>query len=117
MSISEFEQHRYQRLLQGFCDKQGPPPHLHDKLKWGFALDPKKQVVELFEIRPHFLEPAHKIQNPIAKVRYVKAHGNWKVYWMRGNGKWVSYAPCPSVQTLEEFLALVKEDVHYCFLG
>lgn len=117
MAISEFEHYRYQRLLQEFCEKHGPQPHLHDKLQWGFAVDPKKQVVELFEIRPHFMKPTQKVQTPIAKARYVKAQRDWKIYWMRGNGKWTSYAPCPSVRTFEEFLALIREDTHYCFLG
>lgn len=48
MAISKFEQHRYEKLLQDFCQEQGPPPHLHDKLKWGYEVDPKKQTVELF---------------------------------------------------------------------
>ena len=82
MAISKFEQHRYEKLLQDFCQEQGPPPHLHDKLKWGYEVDPKKQTVELFEIRPHFMEPSKKVQSPIAKASYVNAQKNWKVYWM-----------------------------------
>lgn len=117
MAISKFEQHRYEKLLQDFCQEQGPPPHLHDKLKWGYGVDPKKQTVELYEIRPHFMEPSKKVQSPIAKASYVNAQKNWKVYWMRSNGKWTLYEPCPSLRSLEEFLKLVHENAYGCFFG
>ncbi len=117
MKIREFEQHRYEKHLQDFCQEQGPPPHLHDKLKWGYGVDPKKQTVELYEIRPHFMEPSKKIQSPIAKASYVNAQKSWKVYWMRGNGKWTLYEPCPSLRSLEEFLKLVHENAYGCFFG
>ena len=117
MPISEFEQCRYDKLLQEFCQEQGPPPHLHDELKWGYEVDPKKQTVVLFEIRPFFMDPSQKVHNPFAKTRYVKAQKDWKIYWMRGNGKWGLYEPCPSLRSLEEFLKLVKEDEFGCFFG
>jgi len=117
MPISEFEHARLEKLLQEFCEKQGPPPEIREQLKWGFKIDPEKQLVELFEIRPHFMEPSQIIQSPIARTRYVKAQVNWKVYWMRGTGKWVPYEPCPSVRAFEDFLKLVKADEYHCFLG
>lgn len=117
MAISEFEEIRYTKLLKDFCEKQGPPKHLHAQLKWGFSVNADNQTVELFEIRPHFMEPSRKIQSPIAKAKHIKAQKNWKVYWMRGNGSWVLYEPRPIVRTLEEFLKLVKEDANCCFFG
>lgn len=117
MAISEFEQHRYEKLLQDFCKEHGPQPHIHDKLKWGYEIDSKKQTVELFEIRPNFMEPSQKVHTPIAKARYVKSHKQWNIYWMRGNGKWVLYEPCPSLGFLEDFLKVLKEDAYNCFFG
>ncbi|MBI9079561.1 MAG: DUF3024 domain-containing protein [Pseudodesulfovibrio sp.] len=117
MAISEFEFHRYEKIMQEFCKTQGPPPEFHDKLKWGFTLDPKNQSVVLLEIRPRFRGPSKKVEIPIAKARFIKARKQWKVYWMRGNGKWLLYEPCPSTRTIEEFLGVVKEDSHCCFFG
>jgi hypothetical protein len=117
MPISEFEKHRYEKVLKDFCETEGPPKNLHDKLKWGYEVDPKKQTVELFEIRPRFMEPSTKTQTPIAKAKYIKSQNSWKVYWMRGNGKWVLYEPCPYLPSLEEFLKLVKEDAYCYFFG
>jgi hypothetical protein len=117
MALSEFEQFRCEKLLQEFCDLQGPPPELHDKVKWDFVVEPGKQTVEMFEIRPYYDEPKEKVRIPFARARYVKTRDQWNVYWMGGSGKWIAYEPCLSVQTLEEFLDLIKEDVYCCFFG
>ena len=86
MPISEFEQHRLESILKKFCDEQGPPTHIRDQLQWGFRIDPEQQTVELFEIRPYFMDTSRKIESKFAKAAYVKTSKTWKVYWMRGTG-------------------------------
>ncbi|MEL7640033.1 MAG: DUF3024 domain-containing protein [Solidesulfovibrio sp.] len=117
MPISEFEHARLEKLLQKFCEEQGPPAHIRDQLRWGFRVDQEKQTIELFEIRPHFMHKGKLIEGMVAKAAYVKKAKVWKVYWMRGNMKWTRYEPCPEVQTAEEFLRVVKEDAWNCFFG
>lgn len=117
MPFSEFEQHRYEKLLQDFCEEHGPPPNVHDKLQWGYIVNAQKQTIELFEIRPRLMDPSQKVHIPIAKARYTKSQALWKVYWMRGTGKWDSYPSCPTVADLEGFLKLLREDNHQCFFG
>ena len=117
MSISEFERRRYEKIMQKFCDEKGPPSHIHNKLKWGYQVDPEKQTVIFFEVRPHFQDPDLKIESSIAKAKYIKSQKIWKIYWMRASGKWVSYEPHPLAKTLEEFLDVVKEDGYGCFFG
>jgi hypothetical protein len=117
MPISEFETHRLEKLLQRFCDEQGPSADIRDMLQWGFRIDPEGQGIELYEIRPYFMDASRKIESMIAKATYVKTSKSWKVYWMRGNMKWTRYEPCPNVKTAEAFLRLVKEDAFHCFFG
>jgi hypothetical protein len=117
MAISEFEQHRLESLLKKFRDEKGPPPDIRDQLQWGFKIDPEQQTVELFEIRPYFMDASRKIESKFAKAVYVKTSKTWKVYWMRGSGKWIKYDPCPKVKAIEEFLRVVREDEHHCFFG
>ena len=62
MPISEFEYARLEKLLQKFCEEQGPPAHLRDQLRWGFRVDQEKQTIELFEIRPHFMQKGKLIE-------------------------------------------------------
>ncbi len=117
MAISEFEQHRLESILKKFCDEKGPPAHIRDQLQWGFRVDPDQQTVELFEIRPYFMDASRKIESKFAKAAYVKTSKTWKIYWMRGTGNWTKYAPCPKMKTIEEFLKVVKEDEFHCFFG
>lgn len=117
MAISEFELHRLGSLLKKFCDEQGPPPDIRDQLQWGFRIDPEQQTVELFEIRPYFMDASRKIESKFAKAVYVKTSKTWKVYWMRGSGKWTKYDPYTKVKTNKEFLKIVREDEIHCFFG
>jgi len=117
MPISEFEHARLEKILRVFCEEQGPPAHLRAQLRWGFRVDQEKQNIELFEIRPHFMQKGKLIEGMVAKAAYVKKSKTWKVYWMRGNMKWTRYEPCPEVQTAEDFLRVVKEDAWNCFFG
>lgn len=117
MPFTELGHFRIKRLFQKFIEEHGPPPHIQDKLKWGYRIDSDNQSVELFEIRPHFLHPEKKTENKIAKATFVKKSMTWKVYWMRGNMRWCRYETCPEVLTIEEFLKVVKEDAYNCFFG
>ena len=83
MSISEFEAYRYRKLMQEFCAEHGPPAHVRDQLEWDYKVDPDKQSVVLYEIRPRFDNPEKKFQIPIFKAVYVKSRELWKIYWMR----------------------------------
>jgi len=47
----------------------------------------------------------------------VRAVRRWRVFWMRHDMKWHTYQPVPDVATIEEFVALVREDRNACFFG
>ncbi|AGW12405.1 DUF3024 domain-containing protein [Megalodesulfovibrio gigas] len=117
MPRSEFEKVRLEKLLQQFCETQGPPAHIRDQLRWGFRVDQAKQTIELFEVRPHFMYNDLEIEHGVAKARYVKSSKTWKVYWMRSDLKWHQYDIVSEVRTVEEFLTVVKADECCCFFG
>jgi hypothetical protein len=101
--------------MENYIARVRPPEHVRDRLDINYKIE--NQSIILFEIRPHFQNPANKIESAYAKATYVKSGNNWKIYWMRGNLKWSLYEPKPQVRELKDFLALVDEDKHYCFLG
>jgi hypothetical protein len=115
MAISEFEIKRCERELQRFMENRRPPPHIRDKLDFGYRI--KDQSVELFEIRPRWDNPSEKLESSIAKTTYVKSKKIWKVFWKRADLKWHGYEPKPAVGSIEEFLELVSEDEYGCFFG
>ena len=69
------------------------------------------------EIRAMWNNPNEKIEESVAKARYVKSSDIWKIYWQRADLKWHSYEPDPEVKTLEEFLKVVERDEYCCFYG
>ncbi len=104
-----------ERNIERFIDKRRPPEEIRSQLDLGYTY--QNQTVEIFEIRPQFLDESKIVHIPIAKSRYVKSKSTWKVYWMRGSGNWVAYDPRPEVKTVDEFLAIVDEDAFACFFG
>jgi hypothetical protein len=115
MALTELEQKRIERAVGQFVERHRPPPHIRPQLDLAFRLS--GQSVEIFNIRPRSKEPSEKIEQPVAKATFVKSTGKWKVFWMRADLKWHSYAPTPHVRSLEHFLELVEADAHSCFFG
>ena len=104
-----------EKPIEKFLEKRRPPQEIRDEVDLGYSYE--NQTVEIFEIRPYFLDASRIIHVPVAKTRYIKKRDIWKIYWMRGNGKWVAYDPEPEVKTIDEFLAIVDEDTHAAFFG
>ncbi len=115
MSLSEFEQKRYERLAKTFLEKRRPPPQLRAEFDLEFRFS--GQSIEIFEVRPRWNKPEEKIEQAIAKATYVKAQNIWKVFWQRADLKWHRYDPVPAVGSLEKFFELVDEDKYGCFFG
>ena len=116
MGFSDVEIAQYTELIEKLVwAKRRPPLALRDKVREGQRIEGYE--IELFLVRPLFFDPAKKIENSIAKTRYVKSRSVWKVFWKRADMKWHRYAPRPEVKSLEAFLRLVDHDANGCFWG
>ena len=115
MAFSEFERKRYERAAQNYIDAHRPPVHIRNELDLGCRL--QNQSVEIFEIRPLWRHPGEKVEQPVAKATYVKTDEIWKVYWQRADLKWHRYDPHSTVDSIDEFFAVVEKDEYGCFYG
>lgn len=115
MAFSEFEIKRIQKIVGRYIENNRPPEHLREQVDLSFKI--KGQSVEIFEIRPIWNNPKEKIEEAVAKAIYVKSRKLWKVYWQRADLKWHRYDPDPEVDSIEEFLEIVKNDDFACFFG
>ncbi|MBS1249130.1 MAG: hypothetical protein MAG431_00703 [Chloroflexi bacterium] len=115
MAFNESEIKKYSQILDEFCQKHGPPPRIHDKLKWEYKIE--NQSVFLLEVRPRWDNPEEQTKFPYFKTTFVKTSQTWKLYWRRANGRWDRYDPYPTGKSLREILEIVKEDKHQCFFG
>ena len=103
-------------LLENFVARLRPDTEeVRKKLDYGYNIE--NQTVYLFEIRPDWKNSEIIRQLPFAKTTNVKSSDTWKIYWMRGNGKWYPYDPAPTVPSLKKFLEIVKSDEYHCFFG
>jgi len=115
MAISDSFRKRIVTIMDEYLNKTRPPVHLREKLDIGYRIE--NQSVKIFEIRPAFLNPSQKIEQPIAKATFVKRSGIWKIYWMRADLKWHRYEPIPAADDLESFLSVIEDDHYCCFFG
>lgn len=102
-------------LEDRFWSQHRPPSHLGDKIREGQRIE--GQSVELFYNRPHFSHSGQWIEEPIAKITYVRKSGSWKIYWQRADGKWHRYPPQPEAKSFSAALEIISEDAHACFFG
>jgi hypothetical protein len=75
------------------------------------------QTVDIFEIRPDWQDKTTIRHSPVARVRYVKTHNEWRLYWMRSDLKWHLYEPDGRFKTLLAALVVVDTDPYGCFFG
>lgn len=115
MPLNDIDRKRIENKVAAFVEARRPPAHLRSEVDLGFRFDGRS--VELFEIRARWDKPAEKIEESVAKARYLKSRDEWLVYWQRADLKWHKYTPKPAVSSVEGFLALVDEDKHACFFG
>lgn len=101
--------------LRSFVESLRPEEEIRKEVDLGYSWN--GQTAFLFEIRPQWRDPAKIVEIPLAKLRFVKSSKLWKLYWMRGNGKWEAYELRPESTSLHELLQEIKNDAYGCFFG
>lgn len=115
MPLNDVQKKRIERDIAAFVELRRPPRHMRAQVDLGFRFDGR--TIELFEIRPRWDKPKQKIEEAVAKARYLQSRDKWLVYWQRADFKWHKYGPQPEVKSLKAFLALVDRDEYGCFFG
>ncbi len=115
MAFTEIEQARNSKALKCFMEQRRPPEHIRPQLDIGFTV--VGQTVDIFEIRPDWQDKTTIRHSPVARVRYIKTHNEWRLYWMRSDLKWHLYEPDARFKTLLAALVVVNADPYCCFFG
>ena len=115
MTLSEFEIKKVKKAAESFLAVKRPRPHIRKQLDIGYRID--DQSVEIYEIRPYYLDESQILEHAVAKATYVKTQKVWKIFWQRADLKWHSYEPVATVKSIEEFFDAVVADPHGCFWG
>jgi hypothetical protein len=51
------------------------------------------QCVEIFEVRPDWMDGTQTMEERVAKATYQRSRKVWKVYWQRADLEWHAYQP------------------------
>lgn len=114
MPFSELDLERIDRTLGALCRRRSPAG-LRDKLRLEYRVT--QHDVLLYETRPAFNDPSRWVEHGVAKLRFVRTAGEWRLFWQRANLKWLSYEPRASSRNIAELVAEIDQDPHGCFFG
>lgn len=114
MAFTDEEIAEYGASAAAFCERR-VPLHVQDQFWMGFRIE--DQSITLIEFRVHWKDKSKVMMRPIAKTKFVRTTGEWRIYWLRADLKWHGYAPCPTVEFFKEFLDAVDRDECCCFFG
>lgn len=114
MPFNDLERKRIEKAADAFLAAVRPPLHIRPQLDYDYTLT--RQTIELRELRPAWDNPANVTRRSFARATYVRTCDEWRVYWVRGSGKWHVYDP-PSAPSVQAFFDLIREDRLGCFFG
>lgn len=114
MPFSELDLERIDRTVGDLCRRRSPPEHRHQvRIEYRVT----RHEVLIYETRPAFRDPSRWTEGGIAKLRFVRTAGEWRLFWQRASLKWQSYEPVPSSRDLRDLVAEVDRDPYGCFFG
>jgi hypothetical protein len=114
MSFTNLEIQLIHKLLGGFC-AQRIPDHIKDKVRLSYTIADHDVVIS--EERAVPSQSSDWMVLEIAKLRYVRARNEWRLYWKRASGKWWPYEPHTSSKKLEAMIKEIDADLDGCFFG
>lgn len=100
MDLSPFQRAQAEKLLAPLCVV---PPEARDEVR--VTLRFEEYDVILIESRPSFRNPEQWSERPIAKFTFVANSATWRLFCLRRDGKWHSYAPMPESPDLQTLVA------------
>lgn len=114
MALTELELKRCERDLDAFLSRRRPPLSVRQKADLGYQITGHN--IELIETCAVWNNPSERLENPFAKITYVRTANTWKLYWKRASGKWQAHAP-HEFRLFEMALLAVDRDERQCFFG
>jgi hypothetical protein len=69
--VNDLQKKRVEKKVAAFIEGRRPPVHIRDEVDLAFRFDGRS--VEIFEIRPRWDNPSERIEEAVAKARYMKS--------------------------------------------
>lgn len=114
MAFSQIELKRIEETVGELCRKRSPM-HLKDQVRLEYSV--KGHNVVIVERRPRWNNPQEWGELPVAKLRFVRAAKQWRLYWQRADLKWHEYPGPSASKELGELVQEIDADPLACFFG
>ena len=115
MAFDELELKRIDNSVGSLCRKRTHPEY---RAELEFVYEVEGHSVSIYEVRPDWQDSSKKTKMGVARFRYMRSRGEWRLYWMRRHLKWHLYDPDVSVsRQLEPLVDVVANDRSGAFFG
>jgi Protein of unknown function (DUF3024) len=114
VAFSEIEVAKIDKAVGGLCRRR-TPPELKSKLSLEYRI--KGHDVTIFERRPHWDGTPGFTEGGVAKLKFTRSTGKWRLLWQRADLKWHAYETRSSSGDLSQLVSEVDADPWGCFFG
>ena len=114
MAFNDLEMKQIERTVGVLCSRRSPA-NIKDQLQCKYRI--KRQAVVVYEWRPRWNKPDEWAASDVAKLKFIRRQGEWRLYWMRADLKWHAYPGLPSSRDLADLVREIDRDPHGCFFG
>jgi hypothetical protein len=114
MPFSEIELKRIDGVVEPFCRRRSPV-HASHQVRTEYRV--KGQDVLIVEVRVVWDDPTKWMEYTVAKIRFNRSAGKWRLLWQRASLKWQAYEPLAESRDLAVLVEEIDRDPHGCFFG
>lgn len=114
MAFSEIELKRIEGIVAPFCRRRSPD-HARHQVRTEYCI--MGHDVLIVEMRTVWDDPTRWMEQPVAKIRFNRSAGSWRLFWQRASLRWEAYEPLLANRDLAMLVAEVDRDPHGCFFG
>jgi len=114
MAFTELELAHIEKTVGGLCRRRTRP---EAKSKLSIEYSVKSHDVTVFERRPRWDGHPGHTESGVAKLKFNRATGRWRLLWQRADMKWHAYKARSVRGELSKLVAEIDEDPYGCFFG
>ena len=114
LAFSELELQRIEGVLAPFCRRRSPA-HARDQVRTEYRV--QGHEVLIVEVRVVWDDPTRWTELGVAKLKFNRKTGEWKLFWQRASLKWEMCRPLLANRDLTVLVAEIDRAPHGCFFG
>jgi hypothetical protein len=114
MAFTEIEVARIDKVVGGLCRRR--TRHLSES-KVSLEYRVQGHDVTILERRPHWDGTPGFTEAGVARLKFTRSTGKWRLLWQRADLKWHAYEARSSSGALSALVAEIDGDPWGCFFG